>query len=91
MGSLEAKPPMSAEHFENLRNELLRASSKVSCAQALELADLLHAVIRMRKRHPCLKNPEDLLIAELDLLDPPEPKSFAYCRADRPRLQKVAG
>ncbi|RZI59936.1 MAG: hypothetical protein EOP94_02265 [Zymomonas sp.] len=47
-----------------LRAEILRASALMSCGQALELADLLHTVIRMRK--PCrrLRNLEDLFLGE---------------------------
>lgn len=63
--------PMAEAEFLALRAELLRASTLMSCAQTLELADLMHTVIRMRK--PCrgLRNLDDLFLGELDRPDSP--------------------
>jgi hypothetical protein len=56
--------PMAEDEFLALRAELLRASTKMSCSQTLELADVLHTVIRLRK--PCrrLRNLDDLFLDE---------------------------
>ncbi|MDQ8027412.1 hypothetical protein [Brevundimonas sp. GCM10030266] len=51
---------MPETQFTALRAELLRVSGKMSCTQALDLADLLHTVIRMRKPHRPLQNLEAL-------------------------------
>lgn len=45
-----------------LRSELLLATTKMSCDQALELADLLHTAIRMRKPGRPLKNIDHLFL-----------------------------
>lgn len=42
---------MPEEAFLALRGELLRATALLSCAQTLDLADVLHTVIRARKSH----------------------------------------
>lgn len=54
--------------FLALRRELLRVSTLMSCDQALDLADLLHTVIRMRK--PCRP------LHDLDRLFLDEARSF---------------
>ena len=48
--------PMADRSFSELRTELLNTSTKLSCHQLLDLADLFHTVIRMRKPHRPLKN-----------------------------------
>ena len=60
---------MPEPEFLAVRAEFLRASTKMSCAQALELADLLHTVIRLR--NPCrrLRNLDDLFLGGPDGFD----------------------
>lgn len=57
---------MPDEAFLALRGELLKATALMSCAQTLDLADVLHTVIRARKssqstryaeRDPCDGHP----------------------------------
>jgi hypothetical protein len=48
-----------------LRSELLLATTKMSCEQTLELADLLHTAIRMRKPGRPLKNIDHLFLGEV--------------------------
>jgi hypothetical protein len=68
-------------HFEAVRLEILRASQRMSCHQALDLADLLHAVIRMRKRRQPLVNVHRLIADEVADATPrrrqSDDKSFA--------------
>lgn len=61
--------PMAEVEFLALRAELLRASTLMSCSQTLELADLMHTVIRLRK--PCrrLRNLDDLFLGDPDRAD----------------------
>lgn len=50
MGRADPKTSeMASEAFLALREELLAATALMSCAQTLDLADLLHGVIRSRK------------------------------------------
>ncbi|RYG19975.1 MAG: hypothetical protein EON96_01920 [Caulobacteraceae bacterium] len=59
-----ADQSMPEAEFVTLRTELLRLSSHMSCSQTLDLADLLHTVIRMRKPHRPLQNLDALFCAE---------------------------
>jgi|GEM_PF-3130748 len=52
--------PMSEPEFQALREAILAASTRMSCHQALDLADLLHTVIRMRRPARKLRNLGDL-------------------------------
>jgi len=52
--------PMSEPEFRALREAILAASTRLSCHQALDLADLLHTVIRMRRPARKLRNLSDL-------------------------------
>lgn len=55
-----------------LRSELLLATTKMSCDQALELADLLHTAIRMRKPGRPLKNVDHLFLDAANACRAPE-------------------
>lgn len=55
---------MPDDQFLEVRETLLNVSSRMSCSQALDLADLLHTVIRMRKPHRPLQNLESLFCTE---------------------------
>lgn len=50
--------------FLALRSELLLAATHMSCEQALDLADLLHTSIRMRKPGRPLRNIDSLFREE---------------------------
>ena len=52
------------DEFIEVRSALLKVSSRMSCSQALELADLLHTVIRMRRPRRPLQNLEALFCDE---------------------------
>jgi len=52
--------PMAEAEFQALREAILGASTRMSCHQALDLADLLHMVIRMRRPARKLRNLGDL-------------------------------
>lgn len=52
--------PMAQQSFAALRAELLKTSTQLSCHQLLDLADLFHTVIRLRKPHRPLKNVHEL-------------------------------
>lgn len=60
---------MPEEDYLALRAELLRAATQMSGIQTLELADLLHTVIRLRKPSRGLKNLDDLLMGEVRSFD----------------------
>ncbi|MFJ6023520.1 hypothetical protein ACIQC9_02815 [Brevundimonas sp. NPDC092305] len=62
---------MPDKDYLDLRDSLLKASSQMSCRQALDLADLLHTVIRMRKPHRPLRNLEALFVGEPVSFAPP--------------------
>ena len=52
------------DQFTEVRSALLKVSSRMSCSQALDLADLLHTVIRMRRPQRPLQNLEALFCGE---------------------------
>jgi len=65
--------PMSEPEFQALREAILGASTRMSCHQALDLADLLHMVIRMRRPARKLRNLGDLFRGGLHRPDQPTP------------------
>lgn len=56
--------PLSDDQFTEVRSALLKLSSQMSCSQALDLADLLHTVIRMRRPQRPLQNLNALFCGE---------------------------
>lgn len=59
-----ADQTLSDDQFTEVRSALLKVSSRMSCSQALDLADLLHTVIRMRRSQRPLQNLEALFCGE---------------------------
>lgn len=55
---------LSDDQFTEVRSALLKVSSQMSRSQALDLADLLHTVIRMRRPQRPLQNLEALFCSE---------------------------
>ena len=62
------KSEMPPGAFIALRQELFKATTLMSCAQTLDLADLLHTVIRSRKL--CLAADEHKTFDDRRDLDP---------------------
>ena len=55
---------LSDDQFIEIRSALLKVSSRMSCSQALDLADLLHTVIRMRRPQRPLQNLDALFCGD---------------------------
>lgn len=56
---------LSAETYDQLRAEVLRAAVELSEDQLLELTDALHGVIRLRRPGRPLRNPDGWVTDEL--------------------------
>ena len=56
---------LSAEAYDRLRAEVLRAAVELSEDQLLDLTDALHGVIRLRRPGRPLRNPDGWVTDEL--------------------------
>ncbi|MDZ4111997.1 MAG: hypothetical protein U1E18_20695 [Brevundimonas sp.] len=56
---------LSAEAYDQLRAEVLRAAVELSEDQLLDLTDALHGVIRLRRPGRPLRNPDGWVTDEL--------------------------
>ncbi len=64
MGRLKERG-LSAEAYDRVRAEMLRAAVELSESQLLDLTDALHGLIRLRRPGRPLRNPDGWVTDEL--------------------------